>query len=153
MTESRLLICRGLALVAVAWAVLLATGPWVSSATASLGGWLYAVGALICHQQPERSFHLGAAQLPVCARCLGLYAGAAVGVLAWSLAGWRRQTPWPARRAVLTLIATGAPTALTVLTASLGIADPPNAWRAWLAAPLGITGGLVVGAVVTDHLK
>jgi len=27
---------------------------------------LYAVGSQICHQRPERSFHLFAAQLPVC---------------------------------------------------------------------------------------
>ena len=39
---------------------------------------IYAAGSLICHQRPERSFHLLGAQLPVCARCMGIYAGAAV---------------------------------------------------------------------------
>ena len=38
---------------------------------------VYAIGSLICHQLPERSFHLWGAQLPVCARCTGIYAGAA----------------------------------------------------------------------------
>ena len=39
---------------------------------------MYAAGSVICHQRPERSFHLLGAQLPVCARCLGIYAGAAL---------------------------------------------------------------------------
>ena len=41
----------------------------------------YAVGSIVCHQRPERSFHLWGAQLPVCARCTGIYAGAIAGAL------------------------------------------------------------------------
>lgn len=153
MTETRRLVCLLLALATVVWVALLATGPWLASVAASAGGWLYGVGALICHQRPDRSFHLGAAQLPVCARCFGLYAGGAVGLVIWSLVNRRRQTPWPPRPAVLTVIAAAVPTALTVVTAWLGLADPSNAWRAILAAPLGVASGLVIGAVTTDHLK
>jgi len=36
---------------------------------------------VICHQRPERSYHFLAAQLPVCARCTGIYFGAAVGAI------------------------------------------------------------------------
>ena len=39
---------------------------------------VYAIGSVICHQQPERSFHLWAVALPVCARCIGIYAGGAL---------------------------------------------------------------------------
>ena len=39
---------------------------------------MYGIGAFICHQLPERSFHLGGFQIPVCARCLGIYAGVAL---------------------------------------------------------------------------
>ncbi|PWT85073.1 MAG: hypothetical protein C5B57_03695, partial [Blastocatellia bacterium] len=42
---------------------------------------VYAVSGLLCHQRPERSFHLLAVQLPVCARCVGIYAGAAMAAL------------------------------------------------------------------------
>ena len=35
---------------------------------------VYQLGSLICHQRPERSFHLAGVQMPVCARCFGLYA-------------------------------------------------------------------------------
>ena len=37
--------------------------------------------ALICHQRPERSFWMFGASVAVCARCLGIYLGAAVGLL------------------------------------------------------------------------
>jgi uncharacterized membrane protein len=146
-------MCVVLALAATGWATLIVTAPWVASAAASAGGWLYAAGALICHQRPERSFHLGGAQLPVCARCLGLYAGGAIGALAWVIASRGRQGPWAARSAVATLGVTGAPTALTLIVVWLGVGDPSNAWRAILAAPLGVAGGLIAGAVATDHLK
>jgi uncharacterized membrane protein len=37
--------------------------------------------ALVCHQQPERSFFLFGGSVAVCARCLGIYLGAAIGLL------------------------------------------------------------------------
>ena len=33
------------------------------------------IGSVVCHQMAERSFILGGKQLPVCARCTGIYAG------------------------------------------------------------------------------
>ena len=36
----------------------------------------------VCHQRPERSFHVAGVQLPVCARCTGLYVSGAAGALA-----------------------------------------------------------------------
>lgn len=35
----------------------------------------------VCHQLPERSLRIGSIPLAVCDRCLGIYAGAALGVL------------------------------------------------------------------------
>jgi uncharacterized membrane protein len=37
--------------------------------------------ALVCHQQPERSFIVFGGSAAVCARCLGIYLGAAAGLL------------------------------------------------------------------------
>ena len=39
----------------------------------------------ICHQIPERSFHLLGEPLAVCQRCTGLYLGFALGVVAWPM--------------------------------------------------------------------
>ena len=70
-------------------AVALTTG-WVVLlvATPVLPGWagaaVYGVGSFICHQLPDRSFHLAGFQLPVCARCMGIYAGVSCGMAyAW----------------------------------------------------------------------
>jgi uncharacterized membrane protein len=42
---------------------------------------IYRAYGLLCHQIPERSFHLESKALAVCARCTGIYAGFAVSVL------------------------------------------------------------------------
>jgi hypothetical protein len=42
----------------------------------------YAAGSIVCHQLPQRSFHLWGVQLPVCARCTGIYIGAALASVA-----------------------------------------------------------------------
>jgi uncharacterized membrane protein len=48
---------------------------------------VYEAGSRICHQRPERSFHVSGVQLPVCARCFGLYLAAALGAAAALAAG------------------------------------------------------------------
>ena len=37
--------------------------------------------ALVCHQRPERSFSLFGGSVAVCSRCLGIYLGAALGLM------------------------------------------------------------------------
>jgi uncharacterized membrane protein len=37
--------------------------------------------AIVCHQRPERSLWVFGAEVAVCARCLGIYLGAAIGLL------------------------------------------------------------------------
>jgi uncharacterized membrane protein len=64
-----------LAVAATGWLALLVFAPALPVAVA---GVTYLFGALICHQLPDRSFHVDGAQLPVCARCLGIYAGTAL---------------------------------------------------------------------------
>ncbi|MGE0461146.1 MAG: DUF2085 domain-containing protein [Vicinamibacterales bacterium] len=136
-----------------AWAAGLALAPYVSRISRIAGGLLYTVGSLICHQQPGRSFYLAGAQVPVCARCEGLYVGAALGVLAWIAYGRSRTDEWPRAHALTVLTAAAVPTFATVASALIGLGDPPNEWRFALAIPLGLAGGLVVGAVVSEHLK
>lgn len=151
--ENRSFVAASLAMVATIWTTLLVTAPWVADVTGELGGVLYAIGGLVCHQRPERSFHLGMAQLPVCARCLGVYAGVAMGLVAWTVAAMWRRVRWTRAAAIRALAASGLPTAITVACAWLGVGDPSNAWRAALAVPLGVVGGAMLGAVSTDHLE
>lgn len=114
-----------------------------SSATVatSLSAAVYFVGALVCHQLPARSFHYLGVQLPVCARCAGLYAGAVVG--AWLALGpgrGVRQRAGSVDVARRLLMLAAIPAALTIVYEwSTGIA-PSNVVRAGT--------GLVVGAAI-----
>jgi hypothetical protein len=70
-----------------AWAVLLLLAPFVASrphasqAGTALVVAAYGIGSLLCHQLPERSYRVWSAQMPVCARCAGIYFGAAIAAL------------------------------------------------------------------------
>ena len=69
------MLAPAIALLAFAWLALLLASPFGPIPLAAL---TYGIGGFICHQMPERSFHLGGLQIPVCARCLGIYAGFAL---------------------------------------------------------------------------
>ena len=83
---------------AVAWALLLpfvpfmASRPHVTPLAAGLLIAVYAIGGAICHQLPERSYHLWTAQMPVCARCAGIYVGAAIAAVVATAPLQRRPT-------------------------------------------------------------
>ena len=123
--------------------------PCVEWGVTYVTAFVYALGSVVCHQIPERSFYWGAVQFPVCARCTGLYLGGVVGMLA--VAAIRRPLSPPAARRVVAIAA--IPTALTVATAMLGWWDPANIWRFSFAVPLGLTVGVVVGAALSGKLR
>jgi uncharacterized membrane protein len=136
-----------LALIAMTWLALLIFAPVLPVPVAAI---LYALGSRICHQRPERSFHLFAVQLPVCARCAGIYAGAAAGSLLILSASVRDQL---CRFAPRTLLFAGAlPTLMTLIIEWSGAWTGANATRATAGVPLGLTVAFVVArAVATLH--
>lgn len=117
---------------------------------------LFAIGGVICHQRPERSFFWDGHQLPVCARCTGLYVSAAVGFLAWFafklVRRWRRIEGDP-NCALRLLALASAPTLMSVVTGTLGLWDGSNLTRALLAIPLGLSAGAIVSAVFAKDLR
>ena len=131
--------------LAVLWATAVVLIPFHAGSRSSqpsplITAAVYATGALICHQRPERSFHAGAARLPVCARCTGLYLSGACG----ALAGWLSVAAIP-RRTRLVLIAAALPTAVTWIVEWSGLAQVGNVARAVAALPLGgVTGWLFI---------
>src|SRR6266550_1267741 len=58
---------------------------------------IYKVFSFVCHQIPERSFHLAGHQFAVCSRCTGLYSGFAVAALIYPLARPLQSTDTPSR--------------------------------------------------------
>jgi uncharacterized membrane protein len=104
---------------------------------------IYEVGSLVCHQRPERSFHMWGAQLPVCARCTGHYLGAAIVALAGAAVGRPLlRGAWTHARALLLLGA--VPTATTLLY-EWTTGEMPGHWiRAAAGFPLGAVVMMVV---------
>jgi uncharacterized membrane protein len=145
----------------IAVAALLLTSAWVVLIVAApaLPGWagaiVYGFASLVCHQLPERSFHLGGFQLAVCARCLGIYAGAWGGVAAFT---WIRSTAdvpaarIPPRSARRLAAVAAVPTLLTVALEMVGVWHPSNVTRALAGAPLGaLVALMVMNALATLH--
>jgi uncharacterized membrane protein len=70
-------------------AVLVITG-WLLNTPPGLLGKLDAIAYAVCHRIAERSFHIGSVQLPLCARCTGMYLGAVIGLVFQSIRGGKR---------------------------------------------------------------
>jgi hypothetical protein len=137
-----------------AWAVAIPSAAAASAvASPAVGFYLfaaavYAIGGAICHQLPDRSFFAWGRQLPVCARCVGIYAGAALMAAAFAaMRASRRDTPrWLAtrasrRRAGVAAVVVNASTLAYEWTTG---AAPSNAIR----AVAGFTLGAVVAAFI-----
>src|SRR5688500_13513428 len=123
---------RALVASSIAWAAVLPLAPYAASQPGSARAWyalaffVYGAGSVVCHQLPERSFVLWSAQWPVCARCTGIYVGAAVAAI-FATVGLKQirlpPSPWrgfggprkPDTTYARVMLAAGAvPTALTL---------------------------------------
>lgn len=153
---------RGLALAvttgAILWTFLLVATPYAASHSryggvgTMMAAATYATGGFVCHQRPERSFGLWGAQMPVCARCAGLYSAAPLGALLGMLLVGRWRAPSIGRPRLLLLVA-AVPTALTVGGEVVGLVSPTNMVRAILAAPLGFAIAWTVCRALSDDMK
>jgi uncharacterized membrane protein len=137
-----------LAAGAVLWTAAVVAAPaWSTRGgprVAACAGLVYAIGSRVCHQRPERSFHLAGVQLPVCARCLGLYTSSMVGAVAFFVMGLRRSATAAPMDSRLVLAAAALPTVATVGLELMHLAYPSNLTRAASALPLGVAAGWIV---------
>lgn len=77
----------GLAVVSL-WALAILLAPVAKgNGLASVSSPLYSFFSFICHQIPERSFHIAGEQFGVCSRCFGVYFGLVLGFAIYPL--WR----------------------------------------------------------------
>ena len=67
--------------VALLLATFIASRPYLSSAPYLFAVTVYLAGRTICHQIAERSFQPWGHQMPVCARCTGIYVGGALAAI------------------------------------------------------------------------
>ncbi len=144
---------------ASAWIVAIPATPWLSVHLHRerpgflLSGAMYQFGSLICHQRADRSFHLEGVQLPVCARCSGLYAGAPLGAIAALLLARFRHRDLSARAARLALIAGAAPTGLFWIAERMGWLVVSNTARAVSALPLGFMVSMTIAAALVTPAR
>lgn len=75
---------------------------WLLNTPAGLLGKADAVGYAVCHRIDVRSFHLGERQLPLCARCSGMYLGAVLGFIYQAVVS-RRRSGAPSKGIILIL--------------------------------------------------
>ncbi len=135
-------VAAGATCAAVVWLTLILTSPVALSRgrLPALTLAVYQAGSLVCHQRPERSFHLAGVQLPVCARCFGLYLSGAAGLTVASRS--RRALSARAARTLLALAA--LPIATTVALEWLGTIQTSNVQRMLTGFPLGFAAGVVI---------
>ena len=160
---------RAFIAAALAWAALLVAGPFLASRPhATSAGTVivvavYGIGSLVCHQLPERSWRLWTAQMPVCARCTGIYLGAAIAALMSAVfrsperlallrAGKARE---PFRRAAARVaLATAALPSLATLVYewTTGI-TPSNALRFVAGIPIGVVVAWLIVSAAEDQVN
>ena len=145
------MLIRALVVAGVLWlaAILLAPLAIASShGVVSLGAvCTYATGSRVCHQLPDRCFWIHGRPMPVCARCTGIYAGAAVaGPLGLLLA-----SGWSTRRARLAVALAALPTLISWGIEYAGLAPPSSVVRAVLALPVGFIVSWLVVSTLTHE--
>lgn len=92
-------------LIPLAALVMVAAWLWISPP--GILGKADAFGYAVCHRLDERSFHFAdGRQLPLCARCSGMYLGAVVGLAFQAIIG-RRRGGMPSRRVIIPLVLLG----------------------------------------------
>ncbi len=145
-SEVRWRLLAAVTVLAALFVGLLCLQPTLSRSSPAAGWLADEVCATVCHQKPERSLHAFGGQIPVCARCFGLYLGGWVGLFIATLLAWRGRRPAVSRLVLLLAVPT-ALDALLVLTIGGGLANVP---RLLISLPAGAALGLLLGEGVEE---
>jgi uncharacterized membrane protein len=141
-----------LPIAGVLWLIVLTTAPLAlhHDATALPAIGVYRACSVVCHQRAERSFRIASVQMPVCGRCFGLYASAALGALsAWTLA--RRRAAPTASIVRIVLLAAALPLLISVGLEWFGLIRGSNVSRFLSALPLGAAAGWLLQQVAAER--
>jgi uncharacterized membrane protein len=137
---------KGLVLLSIAVLLL----GWLLNTPAGLLGKADAVGYAVCHRIDLRSFHLGDRQLPLCARCTGMYLGAMLG-LAYQASTRKRAGGFPLWGVwvvygffFLAFALDGGNSYLHLFPGVKGLYEPQN----WLRLLTGTGMGLVIAGII-----
>ncbi len=112
-------------------------------------------GYAICHRITERSFTVAGRQMPLCARCTGIYLGISLTFGLFLLAGRGRWSQLPPLPVLLVLLGFVGVMGLDGLNSySHFFPDLPHVYepRNWLRLVTGMGAGLAMGAIVFPAL-
>jgi uncharacterized membrane protein len=126
----------------IALAAAAVAAPWFLQHDYPVAVGLYRGFAFVCHQRPERSFWLLGAPVAVCARCLGIYIGAAIGFLLRT-----------SRQLALRILIVAA--AINLIDAMAELAGLHGNWmlvRFGLGLMLGAAGALLISSSMPENL-
>ena len=118
-----------------------------------LDRFLFSLGSGLCHQLPERSFIFGGIQLPLCARCTGIYVGFFFAFIALVVMYWRAP-----RRGMLSkfyyvsLVILGLPLVFDGLSSYLGYRPTTNVIRLFSGAAFGSLLAVPIFCIICDAL-
>ena len=146
------LTTRDSRLYVVVWSLLASVGLLIVIATVAapvalvqgLSGFssiIYNAFSYLCHQIPERSFHLAGHPFAVCSRCTGLYAGFAFATLTLPLVRSLKRTDTPN---VIWLLLSAAPLAIDFAVTYFGIWQNNQFTRVTTGALFGTVAAIYV---------
>lgn len=113
------------------------------------------LGYAVCHRLTERSFTINGRQLPLCARCTGMYLGAALSLILLWLAGRSHHTALPPLPILLILLAFIAIMGVDGINSySHFFPNAPHLYqpRNWLRLLTGMGTGLAMGSIILPAL-
>jgi uncharacterized membrane protein len=113
------------------------------------------IGYAVCHRITDRSFTIAGRQLPLCARCTGMFLGVTLTFAVLGLAGRRRWSMLPPLRVMLALIGLIGFMAIDGINSySHFFPNLPHLYepRNWLRLITGMGAGLAMGIVLFPAL-
>ena len=114
---------------------------------------IFALGSGLCHQLPERSFFFNGIQLPLCARCTGIYIGFVCAFTLLAIVYWRAPRRGGLSRFFYVSIALlGVPLVFDGLSSYLGFRGTTNTIRLLSGAAFGTLLAAPIYYIVCDAL-
>ena len=130
------------------WLLIIAVGllfvGWLFNTPSGLLGKADAIGYAVCHRIDARSFHLGDRQVPLCARCTGMFLGAILGLGYQFVLGSRRSGSPPVTVIVifgfltLAFIIDGLNSYLSLIPVFQPLYPPNNVFRLFTGTGVGL---------------
>lgn len=150
-SRAQVLMWSGAAVCVLLWMGMIVGAPFaLAHGYVSVAQVIYKGFSPLCHQIPERSFHLEGHAFAVCSRCTGIYAGFAAGVILYPLLRSLKRTDTPAR---LWLFVACVPLAIDWSLGFFGIWENVHLSRVLTGGLLGFVAALYVVPGLMDVLQ